>query len=68
MSTVVDQSALTAGGAVALGMKTNAPSLWRRCSDGMGEFGEDRLEPAAGLGIEAEVVVSTAQVLTRIRE
>ena len=29
----------------------------------MEEFGEDHLEPAAGLGIEAEVVVSAAQVL-----
>ena len=38
-------------------------SLWRRCSDGKGEFGEARLEPATGLGIEAEFVVSTAQVL-----
>lgn len=28
-----------------------------------GEFGEDHLEPAAGLGIEAEFVVSAAQVL-----
>ena len=36
---------------------------WRRCSDGKGEFGEDRFDPAAGLGIEAELVVSTAQVL-----
>jgi hypothetical protein len=27
--------------------------------DGKGEFGEDRLEPAAGLCIEAEFVVST---------
>jgi hypothetical protein len=53
----------TIDGAVALGMKTIAPSLWRRCSDGKGEFREDRLEPAAGLGIEAEFVVSTAQVL-----
>jgi hypothetical protein len=36
---------------------------WRRCSDGEGEFGEDRFEPAAGLGIEAEFVVSAGQVL-----
>ena len=32
------------------------------CSDGKGEFSEARLE-LAGLGIEAELVVSTAQVL-----
>jgi hypothetical protein len=32
-------------------------------SDGKGEFGEARLEPVAGFGIEAEFVVSTAQVL-----
>jgi hypothetical protein len=38
-------------------------SLWRRCLDGKSEFDEARLEPAAGLGIEAEFVVSTAQVL-----
>jgi hypothetical protein len=50
-------------GAVAWGRKTIAPSLWGRCSDGKGEFGEARLQPAAGLSIEAEVVVSTAQVL-----
>ena len=31
-------------------------SIWRRCSDGKGEFGEDHLEPAAGLCIEAEFV------------
>ena len=30
-----------------------------------GEFGEARLEPAPGLGIEAEFVVSTAQVLNK---
>jgi hypothetical protein len=34
-----------------------------RCSDGKGEFDEARLEPAAGLGIKAAFVVSTAQVL-----
>ena len=38
-------------------------SLWRRCSDGKGEFDEARFEPAAGLGIQAEFVVSAAQVL-----
>ena len=32
-------------------------------SDGKGEFGEDHREPAAGLGIEAEFVVSATQVL-----
>ena len=32
-------------------------------SDGKGEFGEACLEPAAGLGIEAEFVVFAAQVL-----
>ena len=35
----------------------------KRCSDGEGEFGEACLDPVAGLGIEAEFVVSTAQVL-----
>ena len=30
-------------------------------SDGKGEFGEDHREPAAGLGIEAEFVVSATQ-------
>ena len=44
-------------------MKTIASLLWRRCSDGKGEFGEARLEPAAGLGIDGEFVVSAAQVL-----
>ncbi len=34
-----------------------------RSSDGKGEFGEACLEPAAGLGIEAEFVVSAAKVL-----
>jgi hypothetical protein len=31
--------------------------------NGTGEFDEARLKPAAGLGIEAEFVVSAAQVL-----
>ena len=46
-----------------VGDEDDASSLWRRCSDGKGEFGEDHREPAAGLGIEAEFVVSAAQVL-----
>ena len=37
--------------------------LRRRCLDGKGEIGEDRLESAAGLGIDGEFVVSTAEVL-----
>jgi hypothetical protein len=37
-----------------------------RCSDGNGEFDEDHLEPAAGLCIEAEFVVSAAQVLREL--
>jgi hypothetical protein len=37
-----------------------------RCSDGKGEFDEDHLEPAAGLCIEAEFVVSAAQVLREL--
>ncbi len=41
----------------------NSLPRWRRCSDGEGEFGEARFEPVAGLGIEAEFVVSAAQVL-----
>ena len=49
-------------GAVALGMKT-MPLSMEALSDGKGEFGEDHREPAAGLGIEAEFVVSATQVL-----
>ena len=50
-------------GRCCVGEEDDAPALLRRCSDGKGEFGEARFEPAAGLCIEAEVVVSAAQVL-----
>ena len=36
---------------------------WPPGSDGEGEFGEDRFEPVAGLGVVPEFVVASAQVL-----
>ena len=34
-------------------------SLWRRCSNGKGKFGEDRLKPAARLSSVSEFVVAS---------
>jgi hypothetical protein len=45
-------------GAVAFGERGTDSSLWRPGSDRDGEFGEDRLEPAVGLGVVSEFVVS----------
>jgi hypothetical protein len=41
-------------GAVAFGERGTDSSPWRPGSDRDGEFGEDRLEPAAGLRVEAK--------------
>jgi hypothetical protein len=52
----------SAGSVALAGGKTHS-TPWTPCSDGEGEFSEDRWEPMLWIDIQAEFIVAAAEVL-----